>query len=259
MKKFQKILLSIFTVLYVLIYIPFFIAIFLPLPLIWATRIFGQSFHRKMVSIVPKIWGKITIYLTLSPVKIIGRENIPKSAGNVVYIVNHQSFFDIPILLGWVDNRIRFVAKAELFKIPILGQWMKLMNCVPVSRKVSREELKKFNKIAQYLSSGGIIVVFPEGTRSADGSLQKFHPSSFRPARNAKSKIVPVRIIGSFKLFPRNRKYIKPSRIIVEIGKPVELAEYSNMTPAQLSGRFRLFFVHPSPVRVFSLRCVPCR
>ena len=239
MRKIREILSSIFTVLYAIIYIAVIISIIVFFPFVWATRIFGESSRRKVTSIVTKLWGKITIYLTFSSVKVIGKENIPKSAGNVIYIVNHQSFFDIPILLGWVDSRISFVAKASLFKIPILGQWMKLMSCVSVSRKVSREELKKFDEVARYLSSGGVIAIFPEGTRSSDGSLGKFHPSSFRPARKAKSKIVPVRIVGSFNLFPRNRKYILPSKILVKIGEPVDYEKYSDMTSAEMNEFFR--------------------
>jgi len=109
------------------------------------------------------------------------------------------------------------------------------MGCIPVSRKVSRSELKKFDTVATYLCDGGIVSIFPEGTRTRDGTLQKFHLSAFRPAQQANSTIVPVFIQGSWDILPPGKRTISPARVIIIIGEPIYYHQYSKWNRKQLS------------------------
>ncbi len=228
-----------FTLVYGVLFVSVFVLSAALIPLLSAASVLGKKTAKKLSRAVVRLWARFVVKTTLSPVGLVGGENIPKGAGNVVYIVNHQSYFDIPILLGWVDSRIRFVAREDLFSIPILGAWMRFLGCVPVSRRVSRSELRRFEDIACALSEGGVFAVFPEGTRTNDGELGRFHPSAFRPARRSGATIVPVLLWGSHRIMPKGRKTISPSRVFVVVGEPIEPAEYANTAPAKLAKTLR--------------------
>lgn len=229
----RKILRSLFTACYA---IAFFIITLLCLPIVPLARLLDGIFKTRLfIPITAHLWGRIVVRLTLSPVRIIGQENIPNEKSNVEYIVNHQGFFDIPLLLGFVDCRIRFVARENLFNVPLLGIFMKSLGCVAIGRRISKGELKKFEQISQLLASGGVMAIFPEGTRSRDGTFGKFHTSAFRPARIAHSTIVPVLIWGSHRILPRGKKTVSPTKITIVIGNAITHEDYVNTAPKELA------------------------
>lgn len=233
MKYMKKTLLLMFTVYYAVL---FLIIIILPILLIPFIYIFDKILcGRKFISLTMKFMSKLVVWGTFSIVKVVGRSELPHSGGNIVFVVNHQSYFDIPLILGWVDSRTRFVARENLFSVPILGIWMKMMRCIPISRKASREELRRFDDISKVLIDGAIITVFPEGTRSVDGSFGKIHTSAFRPARIAKSVIVPIFLWGSHKILPRRKRTIRPTKVKIVIGEPIEFEKYSSSAPKELA------------------------
>ncbi|HVH95962.1 MAG TPA: lysophospholipid acyltransferase family protein [Bacillus sp. (in: firmicutes)] len=155
--------------------------------------------------------------------RVIGKENLP-SEGGVLLCTNHIHNFD-PIVVGITSPRpIHFMAKEELFTVPILGKIMPLINAFPVKRGLSdRGALRKGLGI---LKEGNVLGLFPEGTRSKTGELGEGLAGAGFFALRSNAHIVPCAIIGPYKPF---------KRLKVVYGKPIDMEEYrkNKATPEQ--------------------------
>ena len=165
-------------------------------------------------------WARTAITANGSVIKISGIENIPVSGG-VLFVSNHQSNFDIPILIGFVPRDKGFIAKAELAKIPVFSMWMRALGCVIINRNDARQSLETLTLAAEKLKEGHSLVIFPEGTRSSDGKLGRFKAGSLKLALHARVPIVPVTIKGSMNIMPKGTSLIKAADVEVIISAPV--------------------------------------
>ncbi|WP_194190027.1 lysophospholipid acyltransferase family protein [Clostridium chrysemydis] len=166
-------------------------------------------------------WCNFTINTVGMDIQIKGEENIPKET--CVFIGNHQSILDIPVLRYACKKDLGFIAKKEVLKVPILGFWVKSMNCVPLDRTNPRDAVKVITKGVEYLKRGYNMAIFPEGTRSKDGEIHEFKKGSMKLATKAKVKIVPVSIDGTSKCFEDNRSFI-PGKVTIVFGKAIDTA-----------------------------------
>lgn len=134
--------------------------------------------------------------------EIVGKENIPQGQ-SFILLSNHQSFVDIGFLIS-TTCPIAFLAKKELFKLPFFGESLKFMGCIPVDRGNRRANLELPNLLRQRITQEQYnYCVFPEGTRSIDGSLLVFKAGIFKIIKEAPVPILPVTIIGSGKVMPK--------------------------------------------------------
>lgn len=172
-------------------------------------------------------WAQRLVNLTGARIQVIGKENIP-AEGPVLFVSNHQGNFDIPILLGFIDKPKAFIAKKELKKIPILCTWMEYMQCVFIDRGDPRQSLKAINRGAELLKEGYSQVIFPEGTRSEDGTMGEFKPGSLKLALKAKVPIIPVTIKGAYDMMPKGEWKIRAAKVEVIIS-PAVLTENLSM------------------------------
>jgi len=166
------------------------------------------------------LWARRVIWITGSKVNISGQENIPKDRG-VVFIANHQSYLDIPVMIGYIDKPKGFIAKIELLKIPILSMWIKYLGGVFIVRNNPKQSLKAINQGAEKIKKGSSMVIFPEGTRSADGKLGEFKPGSLKLAVKSGAPVVPVAIKGTVNILPKKKFAIKPSQVEVYVLPPI--------------------------------------
>lgn len=152
---------------------------------------------------------------------IEGKKNIPKE-GPFIIASNHVSYLD-PICVGVACNtkRVIFMAKRELFTFPFLGLWIKLCGCIPVDR-VKKGTIALKTAITT-LKQGGVIGIFPEGRRSADGKLQKPEPGIGLLVTRSKACIIPMYISGTERALPKGAWFIRLCRIKVRVGKPIVL------------------------------------
>ncbi len=167
----------------------------------------------------------ITTYAGLS-IKVTGRFNIDEKKGPYIYMANHQSNFDIPILLTALPLQYRWLIKAELFKLPLFGRTLNLIGYIRVERtnmKAAFLSLKQGVKMLKEVKRS--LFIFPEGTRSLDGDIQEFKGGGAVLAMRSKVPIVPVVIHGSRSIMPKNSKKIISSKVVVEIKKPVYIDE----------------------------------
>lgn len=144
-------------------------------------------------------WSKFIISVSGMTLNVYGQENVPTDEA-VLFVGNHQSYFDIPLLLSGINKPKGFIAKLELGKWIGISTWMKLIRCVFMDRHNLRKSAEAIVQGINILKSGHSMVIFPEGTRAIGYDMLPFKAGSFKLALKPKVKIIPVTIDGSFKL-----------------------------------------------------------
>ena len=166
----------------------------------------------------PKVqrWARSLLRLAGVTVEITGLENIPQ--GPVVFVPNHQSYFDIPVLLAWLEKPHPLVSKQEVKKIPLIRQWMELLDCVFIDRDNARQSVAALGEAAKNMTQRGrSFIIFPEGTRSRGEEMGEFKNGGFRAALKAGVPVVPVVIDGSYRAMEANHMWIHPAFVKVRV------------------------------------------
>jgi 1-acyl-sn-glycerol-3-phosphate acyltransferase len=179
------------------------------------------NFKGKPISMLMKAWCNSTLFIYGVKVNVTGKENIKDSSGKV-YISNHSSYLDIFVLLAKIPDNVRILYKKELNKIPLIGWAMLAAEFVPINRENIREAMKALDKTAHKIKKGISFVIFPEGTRSADGNTGEFKRGMFIVTEKAEAQIVPVSLSNTFNLLPQNSLRIKPGKVNLVIGKQLQ-------------------------------------
>ena len=191
---------------------------------------------------IARKWAQSGLAMNGSTIHVSGIENIP-AEGGVLFVANHQSNFDIPILIGHVPRDKGFISKLELLKVPTFSRWMKYIGCIFIDRKDARQSLTAINEAAERLKEGHSLVIFPEGTRSADGIVGHFKAGGLRLAIKARVPIVPVTISGSKNIMPKGTSLIKSARVKVIISPPLLPEEFKEMGSNQISEKVRTIII----------------
>jgi len=143
-------------------------------------------------------------------------------------MANHQSMYDILTLLGYLPVQFRWLAKTELFRIPVFGYSMARVGYIRIDRSNRQSAIESLRGAAQKMAQGLSVMVFPEGTRSPDGQIKPFKKGGFYLATDTGRPIVPVVIWGTHHVMPKGKLHIKPGRIVLSINRPIEAASYKN-------------------------------
>lgn len=170
-----------------------------------------------------------------SDINIVGAEKIPD--GPVLFVSNHQSNFDIPLMMAFVNKPKSYIAKVELANIPLVSRWMKVGKCIFIDRENPRQSLKAINQGISILKSGHSMVIFPEGTRSKGPHMQEFKKGSLRLAIKSGVPIVPVTISGSYKMMEANNGKIKPANVKITVSNPIYTDQLTKEEESGLSNR----------------------
>jgi 1-acyl-sn-glycerol-3-phosphate acyltransferase len=158
-------------------------------------------------------------------VRAEGFDNVPP--GVCIFAANHVSALDPPAALVGIPRRISFLAKKEVFKVPVVATAMRLAKIVPVDRADREAAIGSMDRAREVIADGISFVVFPEGTRSRDGRLRAFKKGTFVLAIQAGVPVVPVSILGSRDLMPKGRLAVTPGEIVLRFGKPIEGSAYA--------------------------------
>lgn len=161
-------------------------------------------------------------------VTVSGLENIEKNRAYFI-AANHQGATDIILALAYLPVFFRFAIKKELFKIPIFGWYLKKAGYFSVDRKIILSAFKLIQTIKDITKDGDSVLVFPEGTRSVDGTLGEFKRGSLLAAKGT-IPVVPVTISGSYNLMPKGTWYIHKHPVTLTIGKPISISEQDDYT-----------------------------
>jgi 1-acyl-sn-glycerol-3-phosphate acyltransferase len=170
--------------------------------------------------------GGLQIGLWIAGVKFIveGREKI-RSDRNYVFISNHVSNLDPPILILAIPREIRVIAKKELRKIPLIGKAMAMVGFVFVDRKRREDAQEGVDRSAGMIRQGHSFLVFPEGTRSSSGRLSTFKKGAFVLAIKGGADLLPMIIDGSYELMPRGSLAVKKGKVKVRFLDPIPASD----------------------------------
>ena len=190
------------------------------------------------VHIIARLWARSILTVSRVPVKVHGLSNI-EPGKPYIYMANHQSNFDIPVLLGYLPVQFRWLAKAELFKIPVFGRAMLGAGYVKIDRFNQESAFKSIDEAAQRIKSGVSVMIFPEGTRSIDGNIRPFKKGGFVMAVDSGVPIVPVILKGTRPIMAKSSLQINRGTVEMQIAKPINSAGYSRETKEHLMDRVR--------------------
>ncbi len=155
-----------------------------------------------------------------------GRENIP--APPLIITPNHQSYIDGPFFLAYFPYRIKAMIKNSIFRIPMIGQALKVANFIRVKRQSSLKASQSYLQAEKLLKRGEVLLIFPEGTRTRDGSLGKFREGACRLAARAGVPLLPVVFFNSRSLLPRDSWIPRPGEVKVKFLPPLPPASDSS-------------------------------
>jgi len=172
------------------------------------------------------------LYALLKPIAVVlmrwrfhltsvGRHHVP-AQGPVLLVANHQSVLDPPLVGGAVDRHLSFLAKAELFSIPLFGRLIRALNARPVRREGA--DAAALREALRTLAEGRALLIFPEGTRGTEGELRPAKAGAGMLAVLSGAAVVPVYITGSGSAWPRGRRWPRRSAVAVTFGPPLSFA-----------------------------------
>ncbi len=175
----------------------------------------------KLYCALARFWSRIFCVLYGVKVRVTGSEYLAKGS-NYVFIANHSSYTDIPVLLLSIPRDIRLILRHTLTRIPIWGWALLAGPFIIINRSNPSKAKKTLTAAIKRIQEGESVLLFPEGTRTRDGKLQQFKRGAFHMAFASTATIVPVKIQGTFELLPRTERLPKTNQVItVTIGKPI--------------------------------------
>lgn len=197
-----------------------------------STIILAPIFPNSTISHLPaKWWSRLICCLLFIRVIVTGVEKL-KVTDSYIVAANHQSIFDIFAMYGWLPNIFKWIMKAELRKIPLVGKACESAGHIFIDRSNPIASQKSLERAEKQLINGISVVIFPEGTRTKTGLMSKFKKGAFRIATDLSLPIIPVTIRGSFERLPRNTVYVSPGTIEMIFHDPIDVKLYdTDQTP----------------------------
>nr|WP_321465395.1 lysophospholipid acyltransferase family protein [uncultured Desulfobulbus sp.] len=188
--------------------------------------------------VFPRYWGRILCRLAGVRVRVEGFEHIDPSQ-TYIFAGNHVSQYDIFSFQGYFPHDFRWIAKKELFTIPVFGQAMHRVGYIPIDRSHGRQAMKSLDKAAQRISQGSSVLIFPEGTRSANGQLQDFKAGAVLLAIKAGVPIVPLGFNGSYEVLPKGKYLPRGGEIVIRIGRPIATDHFKSSDKQLLASQLQ--------------------
>ena len=184
---------------------------------------------------ISRVWSRMLLRVSGVKMRIEGLEKIdPRTT--YVFVANHRSFMDIPVLLAYLPLQFRFLAKKGLFSIPFLGTHVRRAGHLPVVKDNPRASLKSMTDAARMLRGLGLsVMLFPEGGRSKDGALQDFIEGAAYIAVKAGVPIIPLAMTGTREVLPMGSLQIMSGIVELRIGDPIPTANLTMKDRATLT------------------------
>ncbi len=170
---------------------------------------------------ISSLWCRLLCQWNGVKVKITGLEHILTDQPQI-FVSNHQGYFDIFALSGFLPVQIRWVAKSSLFKIPFMGWAMTAAGYIQVERGDRKKSYQAFIQTVEKVKQGNSVIIFPEGTRSEDGTVGPFKKGSNLIASRSNSPMVPVTIIGSGDIIKKGSAIINPGTVQIILSPPIK-------------------------------------
>jgi 1-acyl-sn-glycerol-3-phosphate acyltransferase len=169
---------------------------------------------------VARLWARMILGTIGAQVTVEGLEKIDTSKSHV-YVVNHLSALDIPVLYVYLPFQFRILAKKELFRYPFMGWHLKRSGQIPVVLENPKASIRSLHLAIAAVKRNMPLVVFPEGGRSLDGQLQPFMGGAFYAAIKAEADVVPMALVGTYEMLKMNTWHIVPHPVRLIVGDPI--------------------------------------
>ena len=174
-----------------------------------------------------RLWSRMILGTIGARVQVEGLNRIDTSQARV-YVVNHLSALDIPVLYLHLPFQFRILAKKELFSYPFMGWHLRRSGQIPVVLESPKASVRSLNLAVAALRNNMSLVIFPEGGRSPYGQLQAFMGGAFYAAIKAQVDVVPIALVGTYEMLKMNTWHIKPGPVHMLVGEPIRAAGMSN-------------------------------
>lgn len=173
-------------------------------------------------------WGKVILWIAGLKLSVKGKSELDFSEPRL-YLANHSSYMDIPCLFAGLPVNLYFIAKAEVKKIPFVGVFMMATKMIFLDRGSHQKSINSMNSAGALIKKGKSVLVFPEGTRSRTGSLQSFKKGAFMLAYHSGLSVVPVHLEGTNHVMPSDSLRVKPGKVQMTIGQPINSTDFSDV------------------------------
>jgi 1-acyl-sn-glycerol-3-phosphate acyltransferase len=183
-------------------------------------------------------WSRMIARTALLDVRVHGAGRL-RAGESYVFLSTHQSWMDIPVMLGYLPAQLRIAAKREVFHIPFLGWHLRRAGHIPIHRGSTADSVASLQRAARLLGSGVSAFLFPEGTRTRDGSLQPLKKGGFWLALESDLPIVPVTIVGTRPAMPRGSMVLRAGPVEMYLGEPIPTAGLTDADLPHLIQRVR--------------------
>jgi 1-acyl-sn-glycerol-3-phosphate acyltransferase len=187
---------------------------------------------------ISKLWAYIMLAASFVRTEIKNKNKIIKGTSYII-ISNHQSHYDIITLVTTLGIQYRWIIKKELLKLPIFGYALYASRNIFIDRSNTTSAIESINKGFDRLPKGVSVMVFAEGTRSPDGQIHEFKKGGFVTAVGRKIPILPVTINGSRRVMRKGSFTLKPGKIQIVIGDPIDTSSYTTDTVQDLINKTR--------------------
>jgi 1-acyl-sn-glycerol-3-phosphate acyltransferase len=182
---------------------------------------------------VGRCWAKSILWVAGIKVNTKGIEKLDPDKP-FVFMCNHQSNFDILVLFSALPAQFRWIAKSELFRIPLFGQAMRGAGYISIERKDRKKAIQSLRQAAERIRSGVSVMIFPEGTRSPDGYIGEFKKGGFILAYDAGVPVIPVVLNGTWSIMSKNSLHIKPGNVTLSVLPAVNVSDYGKAEKSKL-------------------------
>lgn len=172
-------------------------------------------------------------------VEIVGRDRFDP-AGTYIFMCNHTSNLDPPIVVPAIPRRTSVLVKKELFRVPILSRAMRLGSLVPVDRTNRDAAIASVERAAEVMRSGLNMTVFPEGTRSYDGKLLPFKKGPFHLAMETGFPVIPMTVVGTHELWPKGKFGIHAGVATIHFHEPIDPRQFTDRDALMAAVRARI-------------------
>ncbi len=177
--------------------------------------------NRRKQNAIARAWARMLLAISGVKVHVEGLEKITED-GSYVFVSNHLSYMDTPVVLASIPVQFRFLAKRGLFQIPFMGWHLARAGHIPVPRGDARAAVKTMTIAAQIVKEQGIsLLIFPEGGRSRKGEMRPFMEGAAYIAIRAGVPLVPIGLIGTREVLPYGSGIIRSGEVTMRIGDPI--------------------------------------